>query len=1086
MPYYLPVLLNPLINAVFNCPTPGTSSLKKVFVKLKNRRFILVVPRTNILLEYEDLETGSTLQELSYTYDFVASHIIFPEIEEGLSENEFRTLSGKTVLIRPQNGAIFTADGFDRRRRFHITDFELFPNFNDYLTGAIHFPLLFVDLPLVGNVVKREDWESFAVKQIDNVTAPGSTKDQLSRERTTFEQVLRIHPTLGNSFNDLFKNQRSIITSSSKDLQTLGRLFEKFCVDACELLSSESQFDHFTNKFKLVHEYVEVNLYDDFWSRLTMLNQGKEIESICDYQILKYISISQVSTFLYPHDRQKFDLHYVTSAEKNIEAATGCFKKLATSSTHSEKSEIIIETLQTLTKTIHGGKGDIAIDADTLMSMMILVVCRSQLKNLKSHLAYLQKFSENQTAVTFGILAYGLSTLEAVLYYFDDQSKLKSLEKHCLENKVFWEKISLKSSDLNNLTHSTTYMNLLGIRTADGRSSLSICIQRNNIDMFRNLLLKCESEFPLEDLLNDETTDRNTLLMELLQVGEEQVAEIFVEILLSSCTNHEVLSYLNRTNKVGRSAAHYLMHAHKLLYKVGHLFNWDLKDINGHTPLFAIFRSYDQTDYDKMVSWAYWAATQWYESRGSHLQLRKHMDSKGNTLLHIIKSNLDILLINDSINVNAVNRKGLTPLMMYARYNRLRNIQSLVKDKRLIIDKLQKPLFLTCFDYVKNPIVLEELGREMCDASSFTTVSAHSIKFECDDWFLWMTAKSPTHDPRHKTLKHSLKALQSFLMLFLKTNPMTFLPVELIINELKSLSKFRIMNISRLETNHFLHNITFFLSTINEDPQFKDVIALPEPEFLEWIKRGLKKEGGQLNERIEPEEIHSVQSFLRFNLSELNTIKTSVVILGKLAAFRSLKSADVNESYRMLLKKGTSCYSRDISESFRVPQNLKFVVESYPFESLARHLQFFEQCTTNLIEKIHSIVEIKIPKWWQLYGELIDLRNEYKKNFPHSVKPHANNGGIFGSYIETKRFKLEETLTAKTKACVKRLALINNSIKEDNEMIAVEVSKYLSFKARFWKSGIINDFSARTIKVINEQLECMKEAVSFYHDQTRQ
>ena len=44
MPYHLPVLLNPLVNAVFNCPNPSTSNLKKLFSNLKDRKFILLVP----------------------------------------------------------------------------------------------------------------------------------------------------------------------------------------------------------------------------------------------------------------------------------------------------------------------------------------------------------------------------------------------------------------------------------------------------------------------------------------------------------------------------------------------------------------------------------------------------------------------------------------------------------------------------------------------------------------------------------------------------------------------------------------------------------------------------------------------------------------------------------------------------------------------------------------------------------------------------------------------------------------------------------------------------------------------------------
>ena len=100
-------------------------------------------------------------------------------------------------------------------------------------------------------------------------------------------------------------------------------------------------------------------------------------------------------------------------------------------------------------------------------------------------------------------------------------------------------------------------------------------------------------------------------------------------------------------------------------------FNWEHKDINGHTPLFAVFRSYDAVNYDEIVTKVLDQVVKWYANNNKPFNFKIHEDPKGNTLLHVMKSGIESLLKLPDVNVNKPDSKGLTPLMIYSRYNRI-------------------------------------------------------------------------------------------------------------------------------------------------------------------------------------------------------------------------------------------------------------------------------------------------------------------------------------------------------------------------------------------------------------------------------
>ncbi|CUS21730.1 LAQU0S03e09428g1_1 [Lachancea quebecensis] len=1086
MPYYLPVLLNPLINAVFNCPTPQNSPLRKVFTRIEKERFALVTPTPEILLEYEDLESGSSFQDLCYLASFVSDHILLLSGGECSHEEEYTTLSGKTVTLRNQQKVLFTGEGFDARRRCQVLETELLVNFNEYLQGSATYPIIHVDFPLTGRLARRDEWPGFKAYKFvtTDLNLANNSIAPPTEQKASLEQMLRANPKYGDKLSAIIRTQRDVLSSSAHDAINLALHFMQTCEKVLIVIQEDQSFRTFPYLRMQIHEYVEMNLYDDFWAQLTNSLKESEIENQSDFSVLRNISISQVPSFLYPSNRRRFDIRCVTQVEKNIREAVECLRKLPITNSHSSKARVVVETLQTISKSLTINGKIIPIDADTLVSLLVVVVCQAEVRDLKSHLFYLQEFAKDTNSITFGILAYGMSTLEAVLSYFDSKEKLKLLEKHCSSNASYWKDLANGRSPPDTLDPFEVNEFLVA-RTSLGLSCLSICLQNKQSNLFLHLATKFEHFFPLEDLLNDETVEGSNLLIQMLDNGCCSLARDFVEMLYRSCTRTELEFFLNRVDRYQRSSGHYLMHALDLITKVGKLINWEQRDCNGHTPLFAIVRTYDHADYDAMVLEAYKSARLWCTLKGKQFRLSNHQDNKGNTLLHVIKSNVSVVLDDPLVNVNAFNKKGLTPIMVYARYNRLDNIKSILKDRRLIIQKFQNGTYLTCFDYIKNPIVLKEIGEHAFFLPHSYPIRAHNIKFEGDEWVLWMTLAGACGTLPHapaKVIQRSLKFIQGFLVSFSRSSPMTFIPAESLAEELSLLAKMKIISINRLETKNFLRKASVVLSLICQQDGFVHMFNNPTGNLINTVERGHELESNSTYGMIEPEEVASIQKIMKFNRTEILAIRSGALMLKKLAVFGVLKGRDLEHSHTIFQSHGNT-FIRSIGCSASIFDSLRHSLPKCEFGYLANNTALLELCSKLLVQKIDKVLNHDIPRWWKTYGELVSLRHEYNKNFPDAIKPRvAENTGFIGSYIETKRVRLEQGLVSKINRSSKNLLKLSLILRRSNENLAVELNNFINFKAEFWMTATIKEHAVMNIKWLQEQLVCLEEALNDYKD----
>ncbi|KAI0204931.1 hypothetical protein F4808DRAFT_315283 [Astrocystis sublimbata] len=233
------------------------------------------------------------------------------------------------------------------------------------------------------------------------------------------------------------------------------------------------------------------------------------------------------------------------------------------------------------------------------------------------------------------------------------------------------------------LEGDTSVERLCQTQDSFGESIPMMAVQNERPQVLK-YLLTLEEFFPKEMMLEDTDNDDTTLLNAAIQLGHTELIDIILDFVMSSASKQEIRQYLALQDVRGRSAAHYLFHAPALIARIGNLLPWRQKDKNGQTPLFALCRSYDHTDYANMVQAGLKAATK-AQGDGQPLHLDDHVDCKGNTLLHIVNDPqlATKILMKCDVDVNATNEKRFTALMVASKYGRFDMVRVLYSDSRV-------------------------------------------------------------------------------------------------------------------------------------------------------------------------------------------------------------------------------------------------------------------------------------------------------------------------------------------------------------------------------------------------------------------
>jgi hypothetical protein len=239
-------------------------------------------------------------------------------------------------------------------------------------------------------------------------------------------------------------------------------------------------------------------------------------------------------------------------------------------------------------------------------------------------------------------------------------------------------------SHISGIEGDTSIEKLTMTQGTDGDSVLMMAVESKQ-DKALQYLLSLNEYYSPSWVLDDHNNEGTTLLSAAVQLAHLKTTDTILTYIMENSTSPEELrAHFAKQDSKGRCMAHYLFHQPRLLERIGHLLPWRLKDKNGQTPIFALCRSYDHDQYHDMVDKALIAATH-AQHDGQPLHLDEHVDSKGNSLLHIITDPqiaVKLLYRCDS-DANATNDRQFTPLMVASKYGRTDMVRVLYQDPRV-------------------------------------------------------------------------------------------------------------------------------------------------------------------------------------------------------------------------------------------------------------------------------------------------------------------------------------------------------------------------------------------------------------------
>lgn len=192
---------------------------------------------------------------------------------------------------------------------------------------------------------------------------------------------------------------------------------------------------------KLIERYIAENVNHLLFPKLCALKRPEDLELEAKIRRMEYIDISQLGIAIDGGSRSKHDL--IIQLEPAIEE----FRKLSNATSPQETMDILVSSMKTASRLTDISKVQddaspseekplMTINADTLVSLLLYVVIRSQLRHLQARLLYVRNFIFVED-VESGEMGYALSTFEAVLTYLDMDSA--GLRRASRKNKALWE-----------------------------------------------------------------------------------------------------------------------------------------------------------------------------------------------------------------------------------------------------------------------------------------------------------------------------------------------------------------------------------------------------------------------------------------------------------------------------------------------------------------------------------------------------------------------------------------------------------------------------------------------------------------------
>jgi Vacuolar sorting protein 9 (VPS9) domain/Ankyrin repeats (many copies) len=203
---------------------------------------------------------------------------------------------------------------------------------------------------------------------------------------------------------------------------------------------------------RLIERYVAEQVHDNLlFPRICSFHLAEDQELDRRIRQMENIDVSQVGIAIESGKVGKEDL--IRRLNKGIEA----FRKMDVACSPQEMLEALLDTEKAVTdEEIPNGtslygvsekpSSMVTINADVLVSLLLLVVIRSQIRHLQARLSYMQRFIYIED-VESGEVGYALSTFEAVLSYLTRDAG--GLRKASMRNRRLWN--AVKAGNLNDM-----------------------------------------------------------------------------------------------------------------------------------------------------------------------------------------------------------------------------------------------------------------------------------------------------------------------------------------------------------------------------------------------------------------------------------------------------------------------------------------------------------------------------------------------------------------------------------------------------------------------------------------------------------
>lgn len=769
---------------------------------------------------------------------------------------------------------------------------------------------------------------------------------------------------------------------------------------------------------RLIERYITEQVHDSvLFPRLCNSRRLGDHELESRIHQMENIDISQVGIVIEGGRQGKEEL------VKRIGKGGEEFRKLGVAGSPQEMMDILLATQKSITmattseKSSEHGAADtlgdpvsekpssmMTMNADTLVSLLLVVVIRSQVRHLQARLTYMRNFIFIDD-VESGEMGYALSTYEAVLSYLAKDSG--GLRKASRRNKRLWQAttegdipamkaileldssathdesdveseglddvedieqgiptsrvregyvsdtvllsnhsqvttevqpssesstlahvfpfratvqaekprlIKRVSMDLRSLSNASDYSFKSRTTTIDSRSSgiegdtsieklsqtqntlgdsvLMMAVEAKKPEALE-YLLSLHDFYPTRVVLEDCNSEGTTLLSAAVQLADTETIEIILKSVFQAPENRVIMDYFAKPDDHGRTVAHHLFNAPDLIGRFGQFLPWRQRDKNGQTPLLALCRSYDHPHYSDMVNDALQIAT-FQQDDGEPLHLDDHIDSKGNTLLHVVnESHLATRILQhcDS-DANAVNDKRFTPLMVASKYGRIDMVRAFFGDKRVDINA-KELRGMTAVELAKDDEVRNRIDDMVLVSNTPAPdgrVTSVVRSFFVEDATIRLIIKSASRNPNGMigvmTCRRSLADFENLAKWLSVEHPASWLPS--IFNfrspfQIPSKPSRAVLHDIQVRLDRFL-KIMLAHSTFSTHELLWEFILAPEiqPEMMaERSSMKAKLRDEKVREEYEPvEDVRDVETFVghaRETVRSVNHMTKSVI-----------------------------------------------------------------------------------------------------------------------------------------------------------------------------------------------------------------